>query len=249
MRPYTRSLHPDDYGFLPYAEALRAFETRMVQNNVPYRGGQHEHRIWEYASIVGQFYDLQVPRSAKIVDVGSGGSFLPTYLSVEGFPNVMIVDSMVGGDITKTVTLQNVAFRIEQTLRIMSAENMSQFSDGSFDVTMCVSVLEHVAAERHDDAFRELCRITKPDGLIFLTSDYWRDSSQWELSPWKDYQHTLYTEAFVLDLPNRFPVDFVGETDLDYRGDFVHNYSFVNVCLRKRQHPLSGKAAVSTEKA
>jgi hypothetical protein len=82
-----------------------------------------------------------------------------------------------------------------------------------------------------------------------LTSDYWRDSSQWELSPWKDYQHTLYTEAFVLDLPNRFPVDFVGETDLDYRGDFVHNYSFVNVCLRKRQHPLSGKAAVSTEKA
>jgi hypothetical protein len=39
---------------------------------------------------------------------------------------------------------------------------------------------------------------------------------------------------FVLDLPVPIPADFVGETDLDYRGDFVHTYSFVNICLRKR---------------
>ena len=62
-------------------------------------------------------------------------------------------------------------------------------------------------------------------------------------------QVTDYNEAFVLDLPNRFDVDFFGETDFGYAGDFVHNYSFCNLCLRKRQHPLDGQAVVSTEKA
>jgi hypothetical protein len=44
---------------------------------------------------------------------------------------------------------------------------------------------------------------------------------------------TPYTQKFVLALPQRFPVAFVGETDLVYRGNYVHNYSFVNICLRK----------------
>jgi ubiquinone/menaquinone biosynthesis C-methylase UbiE len=100
-----------------------------------------------------------------------------------------------------------------------------------FDVTLCISTIEHV--DDHDAAFRELVRITKPGGLIFLTSDYFRDLPHFEQSVSRHLQTTAYREDFVLDLPNRFGVDFVGDTDLAYAGDFVHNYSFCNVCLKK----------------
>jgi ubiquinone/menaquinone biosynthesis C-methylase UbiE len=102
---------------------------------------------------------------------------------------------------------------------------------------MCISTIEHV--DDHEKAFAELVRITKPGGYIFITSDYFRDLPHYEQSISRHLQVTPYREEFVLALPDRFAVDFVGETDLAYAGDFVHNYSFCNVCLRKRQHPLN----------
>jgi hypothetical protein len=61
-------------------------------------------------------------------------------------------------------------------------------------------------------------------------------------------QVTPYSEGYVLGLPERFAVDFVGETDLGYRGDFVHNYSFVNLCLRKRAVSTPASRQVTTER-
>jgi hypothetical protein len=86
MRPYTRSLHPDDYGFLPHAGALRAFERELCACGVGHREW-HEHRLWEYASMLQQLEELGVPKDATILDVGSGGSFFPPYLAtVGGYP-------------------------------------------------------------------------------------------------------------------------------------------------------------------
>jgi ubiquinone/menaquinone biosynthesis C-methylase UbiE len=110
-------------------------------------------------------------------------------------------------------------------------EDMSAFPDETFDVSLCISTIEHV--DDHDTAFRELVRITKSGGYIMITSDYFRDLPHFEQSASRHLQVTPYREEFVLDLPNRFGVRFVGPTDLAYAGDFVHNYSFCNICLQK----------------
>ena len=115
-----------------------------------------------------------------------------------------------------------------------------------FDVTMCISTIEHV--DDHDAAFRELVRITKPGGYIFITSDYFRDIPQWEASPSRHLQVTPYMKDFVLDLPAKFGLAFVGETDFDYRGDFVHSYSFCNIVLRKPAASTPSVSSVTTER-
>jgi SAM-dependent methyltransferase len=197
----------------------------------------HEHRLWEYASVMQQLEELQVKRSALIVDVGSGGSFFPPYLAtVGGYPNVTLVDSMVAGDIVRDVTAQRVAYHVDLQVLGLSCEDLRPIPDDAYDVTLCISMIEHVAADQHDVALRELVRITKTGGYLFLTSDYFRegDDQQLAASPWRWSQETAYTRRTVESLPRRVPVDFVGATDLDYRGDFVHNYAFVNVCLRKQ---------------
>lgn len=181
-----------------------------------------------------QLDELYVPKDAAIIDVGSGGSFFPPYLAtVGGYRNLSLTDSMGYGDITKDVAVQGSHYGVTLPLYDLLVEDMSMLPTDEFDVTMCVSTIEHVDADKHDQGLRELHRVTKPGGYIFITSDYFRDLRQFELSPSRGLQHTAYTKEFVLDLPQKIDAEFVGETDLDYRGDFVHNYSFVNICLRK----------------
>lgn len=236
MRPYTRSLHPADYDFLPHSPALRRFEWDMQVRGIPHREW-HEHRVWEYASMMQQLEELNVPKTALILDVGSGGSFFPPYLVSQGdYPNVALTDSMKYGDVTVMIAAQRDAYDCQLPLYDLLAEDMSPIPDNFYDVTMCISTIEHVDADKHDDALREIWRITKPGGYIFITSDYFRDMIQFAVSPSRHLQFTAYTKEFVLDLPNKVPVSFVGETDLDYCGDFIHGaYSFVNICLRKNE--------------
>lgn len=237
MRPYTRSLHPDDYEFLPDTMSLVEFQRQMVTWNVLHREW-HPHRFWEYASILKQLRELDVPADAEMMDVGAGGSFFDPYVALR-YPRLCLTDSMKYGDVTHMVAAQRACYSVALPLYDLLLEDMSARPEigwggatDKFDVTMCISTIEHV--DDHDAAMLELLRITKPGGLIFITSDYFRDAAQWEASPSRHLQVTPYMKDFVLDLPNRIDADFVGETDLDYRGDFVHSYSFVNIAMRKR---------------
>lgn len=229
MRPYTRSLHPSDYDFLSYVPELQKFQWEMQRDGVPHREW-HRHRMWEYGSIMQQLIELEVPDSAEIVDVGAGASFFDPYLALL-YPNLCEIDSMKYGDVTSMVEAQRAHYQVALPLYDMACEDLAGIETDRFDVSMCISTIEHV--DDHEAAMRELVRITKPGGYVFITSDYFRDAQQWEGSISKHLQVTPYTKEFVLELPDRFGMEFVGETDLDYCGDFVHNYSFVNVCLRK----------------
>jgi SAM-dependent methyltransferase len=237
MRPFNRSLHPDDYAFLArHDQLLHVFLEHMVEHGVPHREW-HPHRFWEYASILQQLSELNVPATAEIIDLGSGASFFDPFLALL-YPRLCCTDSMKYGDVTPMVAAQRAAYHVSLPLYDLLLEDMGPrpeigWGDATdkFDVTLCISTIEHV--DDHDKAMRELVRITKPGGYIFITSDYFRDLPQWEASPSRHLQVTPYMEQSVLELPAKFGLQFVGDTDFGYRGDFVHSYSFVNLCLRK----------------
>ncbi|MES2360046.1 MAG: class I SAM-dependent methyltransferase [Gemmatimonadota bacterium] len=231
MRPYTRSLHDADYLFLQrYVDPIATFQRGMTTNGVPHREW-HPHRFWEYASVMQQLTELNVPNDAEIIDVGAGASFFDPYLATL-YPRLCCTDTEKYGDYSWMVAAQRTFYNVALPLFDSSVEDMPAEWSDKFDVTLCISTVEHV--DDHDKGFAELVRITKPGGLIMITSDYFRDLVQFEQSISRHLQVTPYREVFVLDLPNRFEVDFVGETDLGYAGDFVHNYSFCNICFRKR---------------
>ena len=92
MRPYTRSLHSDDYDFLrPYVDPIVHFVADMVVRGVPHREW-HPHRLWEYASIVQELTELGVSASAEIIDVGAGSSFFDPYLELR-YPLLCCTDT------------------------------------------------------------------------------------------------------------------------------------------------------------
>jgi SAM-dependent methyltransferase len=237
MRPFNRSLHPDDYGFLePYVNPIRVFLAQMSAAGVPHRE-YHPHRFWEYGSVMQQLEALNIPESAEIVDIGAGASFFDPYCT-QKFHKLCCTDTEKYGDHSWMVERQREFANVAMPLFADPVERMPDGWSSVFDVVMCISTIEHV--DDHDAAFGELVRITKPGGYVFITSDYFRDLEQFEQSISRHLQVTPYRKEYVLDLPNRFAVDFVGPTDFDYRGDFVHNYSFCNVCLRKRLPASTG---------
>ncbi|MCR4301800.1 MAG: class I SAM-dependent methyltransferase [Sulfuricaulis sp.] len=237
MRPYTRSLDPADYLYLQrYVVPLTNFQSGMAARGVPHREW-HPHRFWEYASVLQQLDDLGVKSDAEMIDVGAGASFFDPFLALR-YPLLCCTDSMKYGDVRPMVQAQRQFYGVSLPLYDLPCEDMAAWPEigwggatDKFDVTMCISTIEHV--DDHDAAMRELVRITKPGGFLFITSDYFRDLAHFEQSISRHLQVTPYREEFVLALPARFGLEFIGDTDLGYRGDFVHNYSFVNVCLRK----------------
>jgi len=237
MRPFNRSLHPDDYEMLSaFDKVLHMHLDDMVRRNVPHRDW-HPHRFWEYGSILQQLTMLDVPRDAEVIDLGSGASFFDPLLA-QSYPQLCCTDSMKYGDVTAIAAAQREAYGVAMPLYDLLLEDMSPRAEigwgdatDKFDVTMCISTIEHV--NDHDAAMRELVRITKPGGFVFITSDYFRDLPQWEASPSRHLQVTPYRQSFVEALPQQFGLEFVGDTDFIYRGDFVHSYSFVNICMRK----------------
>lgn len=237
MRPFNRSLHPDDYGMLAsYDLRLHTHLDEMVRRSVPHREW-HPHRFWEYASVLQQLHELGVPRDAEIIDLGAGASFFDPFLA-RLHPRLCCTDNMQYGDVEPMVAAQRAAYGVAlpcwnldmQDMRAGATPGWGDATD-KFDVTLCISSIEHV--HDHDAALREMVRITKPGGLVFITSDYFRDLAHFEQSVSRHLQVTPYRPDYVAALPQRFGLQFVGDTDFGYRGDFVHNYSFVNLCLRK----------------
>src|SRR5678816_3712278 len=106
------------------------------------------------------------------------------------------------------VVAQRSYYGVKLPLYDLECEKLDGIDTDTFDVTMCISTIEH--ATDHDAAMKELVRVTKSGGYVFITSDYFRDSQQWEQSPSRSLQVTPYTQEFVLSIPERFGLEFVG---------------------------------------
>lgn len=230
---YNRALHIDDYNHLaPWVNRLNEFEHYIGQQRVPYRK-DHHHREWEYASCLQQLEQLGLPKSILIHDTGSGGSYFPPFLAKEGW-NIEVSDSMDYGDPTTDFLIpQCTHLGVRIPIRKLAVEDMYEVKDETFGVSMCISVIEHVDPNSFLKALNELVRTTQKGGYIFITSDFFRDKEAWEKSPFKQIQHNVFYERNVEAIMSCIPVEFVGEKDFSYRGDFVNNYSFVNICLKR----------------
>lgn len=235
---YNRVLHSDDYVELePWRSALKRFKAELHTNSVPFRE-DHEHREWEYSMILRQLMELQMPADARILDTGSGASYIIPYLIACGYKNVICSDSFGYGDPTDWVYQQSRWLGADIPILQLAVEDMSPVADESFDVAMCISTIEHIAADKFTQALKELFRITKKGGYVFITSDFFENLERAEESPFRSIQHTIFTPNNVFEKLSESGVNatFVGEI-LDgfaYRGDFVNNYSFINLCLQKQ---------------
>ena len=109
----------------------------------------------------------EVGPQSRVLDAGCGdGGKYGTWLA-------SLVAEYRGVDISENAVMAARA----RGLDAMRADDISQlpFADGSFDICMCVEVLEHLVFPL--DCARELWRLLKPGGVLIATvpnTTYWR---------------------------------------------------------------------------
>ena len=121
-------------------------------------------------------------KGLKILDIGSGISEFPMYLSSKGH-EVYSID-------TDEVCMNRLAPKLAEwcgvkvNYKVSDATNL-EFSDNTFDRIFFISVLEHLEEERINHrivnnhrrnldvkAIKEMLRVLKPGGLLILTTDW-----------------------------------------------------------------------------
>lgn len=148
-----------------------------------------------------KLHDLLGEPAAKILDVGCGTGLVGEVLSEFGYKDVSALDyskDMLEVSRNKGVYCDHIQADLTKPLKL---------ADNSFDAIVCVGTFTygHVGTE----AFDEIVRITRPDGIVTFTirdgayQDYgYRDkmveleyNSVWELQEMRDEDYFTHEEV------------------------------------------------------
>lgn len=227
-----------------------------------------ERLIGQIAFEYGTLLNWNPPWSTlSVLDIGTGSSTLPRWMVSRGasvvcfeFPQAVEVKP-VRGTLTKIADV--VLRRLPHSVRWVFGSMLElPFADGTFDLVTSFSVIEHLDTDLTDRSYvpykeqkkraarvlREMIRVTKPGGHVFITSDccdylkaeadawrvhyYFKDGP--ELSgawPVRDVQEIFYNylneHGCTLVGPNSFSAaDLVGDGKFaTFRGPFFSAFA------------------------
>jgi len=190
------------------------------------RKGLPKHLTAEKNWDLYQLYTVldPLPRESKLMDLGCGRLMALKLLYAMGFRNLYGVDLSIG-----------LEGRLSQLNRMWRGRSLKPpfhlhrgdltrtgFPDGAFDIAVCISVIEH--GVNLTDFLSESSRILRPGGLLFITTDYWKEGVEagdngrpfglpWKIFSGKDIEGLIrssynfgfspYTDLYLLDCSDR----------------------------------------------
>jgi ubiquinone/menaquinone biosynthesis C-methylase UbiE len=124
----------------------------------------------EYRSFVNHILKSKVlnpPHKAKCLEIGPGPGWIGIWLA-EKRPGIQIVGLEPSPDMRRAAKANAESCGINQRIEFVSgiAENLELFSEGEFDLVFSNESLHHWTDPKK--AFREIHRVLKPEGKIFV---------------------------------------------------------------------------------
>lgn len=109
-----------------------------------------------------------IDKSTKILDVGCGRGDITLYLGRNAKEAVGIDYSEEAIKLANS-TKKNFPLTIREKVyfKVMNVRTLS-FPDNYFDIVVCIDVLEHLYREEVEKAMREIKRVLKKDGILFI---------------------------------------------------------------------------------
>jgi len=164
----NRILEPDDIRREPMAGANRRIAAQIAREKE--EAGQqlsfvYPSKVWEYPWALTRH---DAPEGELVLDAGCGVSALPITLAELG-ATVVAIDN----DLRWLTMLQQAAsFHRAAVVPVEMDMTSLRFPDATFDRVYCISVLEHIDPEAQPGVAREMNRVLKPGGVLYLTVDY-----------------------------------------------------------------------------
>jgi SAM-dependent methyltransferase len=181
-------------------------DIRHLKNNVKKLGKFHSGwfqrifepetygiRAWEYGILLSILSDKCV-ENLKILDIGTGPSLLPEYLANLKAEVISLDIKEISKPWSKLV---NYPFKF-----IKADMCQMPFKDNQFDLVISISAIEHLDDwTKTKTALKEMFRVTKNNGKIYLTTDFYlprQKTDNWNQSDGKP------KEAYSWDKLSKF---------------------------------------------
>ena len=183
-------------------------------------------------------------RDIRILDMGSGDGYTLEFLHRLGFKNIEGLDLSIPW-----------RRRLKRLFRSKKSQNFcatdlirrgdmcnTGFPEGCIDLITSVSVIEHGVPKR--PFLTECSRLLKPNGLLFITTDYWEDiemradhsvqlfSLDWTIQNKAMIQQCIsWAHESGLELVEKGGIPEVEAKTVSYYG---HDYTFIALEFTKR---------------
>ena len=154
----------------PGLNPMEATGDHVVSNILSYLK-EHSADSYDYVARVqferlifsARYIENSCQKSDAIVDVGSFPYFIPAYLSLKGFQNVITVETPRPDEFTRDPSwkFQRLTCDIE--------ESPLPLKDNSVDAVVMLQVFEHLY-RRPNQVFREFRRVLRPGGKIIMST-------------------------------------------------------------------------------
>ena len=172
-------------------QELKAFDSNL--NTRLSEAGIDGLKVWEYGKLLTS---IDCFRGMRILDAGPGESTFCLYLKSLG-ADIVTIDYPQPFAPNKE-GFRDKCFRNDVAVHFGSMTHMP-YKRNSFDMVTCTSTIEHLDTDQkwkpipHDDfidatfkTLAEMCRIIKPGGYLYITSDAYDPQRQktdnWNLS-------------------------------------------------------------------
>jgi SAM-dependent methyltransferase len=187
-------------------------------------------KVWEYGKLLTSISDF---RSMRVLDAGPGESTFCIYLKSLG-ADVTTIDYPQPFAPDKE-GFRNKCQRHDVAIQFGSMTHMP-YKSASFDLVTCTSSIEHLDTDQkwkpiaHDkfieatfNTLAEMCRIVRPGGYLYITSDAYDPERQktdnWELSFMYNGIGAAYSicdiERIFVDTIEKSGLTFVNGCDYD----------------------------------
>jgi 2-polyprenyl-3-methyl-5-hydroxy-6-metoxy-1,4-benzoquinol methylase len=190
----------------------------------------HIHRKWEWGMALKAFQDWMIDVSKtdnpEILDVGSGDGLLgPTF----AWAQLLSITELE----PRIECLHNRSFcnsLLKAKLNVL--QNYDQLVS-SYDVVFSISVMEHVQEDK--EFLLKLASLINPKGLLFITTDVMPIMpGQYHFDNLRAHNYTMFDICTMIKTLNDLGFELFEDTDLEFKGAQVFDYSFASICMIKK---------------
>lgn len=219
---------PDDYKKLTYEIAV-LMDTDLYLRW--YMGANSRESYWhravEYSQLLNIFDSFKELEGKKILDIGTGNCTYPVFFLKNGAEVISIdVTVPMGKRLPWCIYKQN-KYGLKRTVGDMLK---MLFKDNSFDIVTSISVIEHVNEkfveekwepvngedflERTQTCLKEMIRVLKPGGILYITSDVFKPREE-EIPCLSNLKENRNRAAYQIHEIQNFWLPIIEEMDVD----------------------------------
>lgn len=238
---FIKTIEQSDYDEVVEETKLIAEVSELITKHGARCDIGHPARFIEYGYALKALKDLFNTRSSlKILDVGAGWSPLGPCLSYYFHHSVAECDTDPACEENRVLTNQ---WLLEDGRKPISwvkgtAETVLSLINGygvkeKFDAVFCVSVMEHVDRNYELQMWQDLQDLVVPGGLLYVTCDVMGKPGPHVFDNLRITNYTTHHLSLIYECRLLEMKSLKGEPDFSYKGDMVHDYSFMIMGMEK----------------